>query len=221
MSKKIFQDAALYITVFTGTLYFLGRVSYAVYLNELGLNLSLFPLETTDYIVMAFSKYFLLSSISIFFIVSLPTILGCLWHFISSLLTLTIKMISYQTYKELVSFRKYRMFETQTLNITQVKKIPPIFSDHIFNSAFFFVLFAIVSLFYAWQGKEKAETTLQKLDTKSLQIYKVNKAEDFSILTCSSITKLCAIYVYKDKNHIEILKLEKLGGAKISSPPKK
>ena len=223
MSKNIFQDAALYLAASTGALYFLGRINHAAYLKTLGLNLSLFPKETTDYIVMAFSKYFFVASIGIFCILSLPTVFGFLWHFISLLLTFIIRKISYKTYKGLVTVRNYWAFEMQLLKKPYVRKRRELISDNLFNSAFVFVLFAMVVLLYAWQGKDSAEETLKKLETDLLQTYTITKdmkEYKFSILTCSSITKLCAIYVYDDKNQFEILKLEKLDGAKVLPLPK-
>lgn len=216
MSKNIFQDTALYLAVATGSLYFLGRINYSVYLQKLGLSSSLFPKETTDYIVMAFSKYFVIASIGLFLISSLPSILILVWRVIFSIITLLTKRISYKTYKNIISIREYIIFEWKLIPHSNIQN-RNVISDAIFIVSAALVTFVGITMIYIWQGNQRAEATLKELQENPAYLYTIvkdNETINFSIVTCSSITKLCAIYVHGD-NQMAILNLDKLDGAKI------
>ena len=86
--------------------------------------------------------------------------------------------------------------------------------DFVINNLMFLFLLALV---YGCLGAWVAFDKLEDIKNRKEIVYQLDDGE-LSILTCSSITFLCAVYNYNDRN-TEIIKMESLANSVVVSKP--
>ncbi|MDA0130634.1 hypothetical protein OH458_21455 [Vibrio sp. MarTm2] len=209
MDKNILRDVAVWLAAGTGVLYILGNTYYISWLRTLGLSPSFLPKDTPQLLQIGFTPFYTFGLWAIVF--SIP-ILGLLRVLAKHLFRLIV-----------VIGQKLRPDSTKTWNrevTISVSVLPQSVSD--FSETLEFVMNNLVFLFllvvvYGCLGSWLAIDKLEDIKNRKEIVYQLGDAE-LSILTCSSITSLCAVYSYDD-NQTSVIKMESLAGSVVISRP--
>lgn len=213
MNKHILRDVAVWLAAGTGVLYILGNTYYIAWLKTLGLNSSFLPKDTPLLLQLGFAPFYTYGLWAVALLLPVLWLLAYLTNTFFKLVVFIVRKLRPDFYNEVVNTWNS---EASTSETAQPQK-NGVFSemlDFVMPKLLFLFLLAIV---YGILGTWHAIDKLKDIKNKEEIVYLLEGGE-ISILTCSSITSLCAVYNYGDRQ-TEIIKMEALANSVVLSKP--
>ncbi|ENO1827644.1 hypothetical protein ACSG4G_004573 [Vibrio parahaemolyticus] len=213
MNKHILRDVAVWLAAGSGVLYILGNTYYISWLRTLGLSSSFLPKDTPQLLQIGFAPFYTYGLWAVAILIPLLWLLRVLTKQLFRLVVVTVRKFMPDFYNE--AAKAWNSEETISESVTPQKASG--FSetlDFVINNLMFLFLLALV---YGCLGSWVAFDKLEDIKNKKEIVYQLGDGE-LSILTCSSITSLCAVYNYDDSK-TEIIKMESLANSIVVSKP--
>ncbi|CAK2367991.1 hypothetical protein [Vibrio sp. 10N.222.55.B11] len=214
MERFIFRDVTVLITFCTGLLYVMGKSYYSGYLGYWGLSLSYLPLTTPEFLELGFSPFALIGVLTLNLL--LPTV---------GLITLVCYLV-YRLFKRLIlrllpeSLNKIgvaREGQDDEDNVTKTKatftKAP---LGYIRDGL---LVYVICSFGYGLFGSWIASINYDQIVGKQKTVFQQQNDELVSLISCSGVTTLCAVYSHTD-SQTKLINIEGLRDSKVVSKPK-
>ncbi|AGU98606.1 hypothetical protein [Vibrio campbellii] len=210
MEKKIFRDVAIILAFGTGLLYVLGQTYHGAWLRTLGLSSTILAKDTTEMLQIGFAPFYtygLWAIIAVFPLLYLLTFLAKQFF----------KLLVYLSRKKVPSCYIAEIDASESRDITTESASSGTYDYFdlfdFFVTGLFFVFLA--ALLYTVLGSWRADSVMSDIIERKSTVYELEN-RNFGIVTCSSVTSLCAIYDYGNET-IEIIELSNLAGARIVS----
>ncbi len=212
VEKKVFRDVAVILAFGTGLLYILGQSYYGAWLRSLGLSSSFLVKDTPQMLQMGFAPFFTYGLWAILALFPVFYSLMLVAKLLFKLLAYLIRTKAPSFYKEVVDSWNSSN-ETEELDTKEPDEHFNLF-DFIVTNLFFVFLAALL---YAVLGSWRAEAVMSDIIERKNTVYTLEN-ENISVVVCSSVTSLCAIYNYENEA-IEIISISDLAGARVVSRP--
>ncbi|WP_348225349.1 hypothetical protein [Vibrio parahaemolyticus] len=214
MNKHILRDVAVWLAAGTGTLYILGNTYYISWLNTLGLSSSFLPKDTPQLLQIGFAPFYTYGLWAIVLLIPTLSLLRFFTKLLFKLVVITVRKLMPEFYVEVVNAWNSEAPISDSENHQEVSGFSETL-DFVINSLMFLFLLALL---YGCLGSWRAFDKLEDIANEKEIVYQMEGGE-ISILTCSSITSLCAVYSYKERQ-TEIIKMESLASSVVVSKPK-
>lgn len=208
--EKIFRDVAVVLAFGTGLLYILGQSYYGAWLRTLGLSSSFLVKDTPQILQMGFAPFYTYGLWAILALIPIVYLLMFCARLLFKLLAYILRIKAPSFYNAVVD-----SFNSPSETAEQDKSQPDeqfrLF-DFIVTNLFFVFLAAVL---YEILGTWRAETVLEDLVERENTVYELEN-KSITIVVCSNVTSLCAVYNYETEA-IEIINMSDLAGARIVS----
>ncbi|EHK9043508.1 hypothetical protein KCU37_001658 [Vibrio vulnificus] len=212
VEKKVFRDVAVILAFGTGLLYILGQSYYGAWLRTLGLSSSFLVKDTPQVLQMGFAPFYTYGLWAILALVPVFYLLMLTAKLLFKLLAYLIRTKDPDLYMDVVdSWNSSK--ETVELGTKESDEHFNLF-DFIVTNLFFVFLAALL---YTVLGSWRAEAVMADIVERKNTVYELEN-ENISVVVCSSVTSLCAIYNYEN-GAIEIISISDLAGASVVSRP--
>lgn len=209
VDSKIFTDVAVLLAAGTGLLYIMGSSFYSAFLNTWGVSAQYLPKDTAELLQIGFIPFF---SYGIFLVI----IFGPLIWILNLVLTGGFRFSRFVATRFSSRMAKRLTRRREVQNPTPNQKI----TGKMILVVLMFILFG--SFVYSIFGALYAESMMQSLKSEKAIILAMgegDKQEKFTVVMCSKLTSLCAIYPYKTQK-IKLVDISSLDGAQVVSSPK-
>ncbi|EJG1834099.1 hypothetical protein [Vibrio aestuarianus] len=213
MNKHIFGDVAVWLAAGTGALYILGNTYYISWLQTLGLSSSFLPKDTPQLLQMGFAPFYTYGLWAIALLVPTLWLLSLFTKLLFKLVVLTVRKLMPDFYSEVVNAWNSEVSTSEPVKNKKGSGFSETLDFAINNLMFLFLLALVYGCLGSWRAFDK----IQDIDNKKEIVYQLEGVE-MSILTCSSVTSLCAVYNYDD-HQTEIIKMESLASSVVVSKP--
>ncbi|GHY52780.1 hypothetical protein VCSRO70_3470 [Vibrio cholerae] len=213
MNKHILRDVAVWLAAGTGVLYILGNTYYISWLRTLGLSSSFLPKDTPQLLQIGFAPFYTYGLWAIVLLIPILWLLRSLTKQLFRLVVITVRKLMPDFYNEAAKAWNNEGVVSEPVTPQKVSEFSETL-DFVINNLMFLCMLALV---YGCLGSWLAFDKLEDIKDKKEIVYQLDDSE-LSILTCSSITSLCAVYNYDD-HQTEIIKIESLAGSVVVSKP--
>ncbi|HAS3166006.1 TPA: hypothetical protein I6Z12_003559 [Vibrio cholerae] len=213
MNKHIVRDVAVWLAAGTGALYILGNTYYISWLKTLGLSSSFLPKDTPQLLQIGFAPFYTYGLWAIVLLIPTLWLVRVFTKQLFKLVVFAVRKLMPDFYKEVVSAWNNEASISEPVKQQKVSGFSETLDFVISNLMYLFLLAGVYGCLGAWHAFDKIKDT----ENKEEIVYQL-EGKELSILTCSSITSLCAVYSYDD-HQTEIIKMESLASLVVVSKP--